>query len=423
MRASSTFLCCLFLLQTAQAQRGPAPVVVSPVVERELRQDLSFVGTVRASRQSRVASDVEGRVLQLVVREGQSVEAGQELVRIRSTELDIELAGARAELDLRQQELLELKNGTRPEELERAEAVVASTQAEVLYREWALKKTENLLKNQGTSEDSYRQALLALERAQALAREARAALDLAVAGPRTEAIAQAEARVAVQAQQILRLEDRQLRYQVRAPFAGYVVAELTEAGQWLDRGSAVIELAQLDTLKVSVAVPEDFVTQLQLGDSVKLVIDAVPDEDFVGEIVQIVPRADLSSRSFPVHIRLINRVRLGMPLLQAGMRARALLSVGDSRPALLVPKDAIVLGGRQSLVYVLVDDPENAGGKLVQPVTVKLGSAWLDALKVEGELQVGQQVVVRGNERLRPGQAVFVQEVLPTLEEPLHAPD
>jgi multidrug efflux pump subunit AcrA (membrane-fusion protein) len=102
-----------------------------------------------------------------------------------------------------------------------------------------------------------------------------------------------------------------------------------------------------------------------------------------------------------VLVRIANVVEDDRPLLAEGMFVRALLPVGKPRPALLVPKDALVLGGPQPLVYVVAGD-----GRTVQPVLVEMAGAVDGRVAVRGSLAAGQRVVVRGNERLRPGAPV-----------------
>jgi hypothetical protein len=83
------------------------------------------------------------------------------------------------------------------------------------------------------------------------------------------------------------------------------------------------------------------------------------------------------------------------------------LAVGQPEPALLVPKDALVLGGPSPVVYVVRADPQTQQPSAV-PVPVQVGVAAEDLIQVSGELQAGQRIVVQGNERLRPGSPVNV---------------
>jgi hypothetical protein len=87
--------------------------------------------------------------------------------------------------------------------------------------------------------------------------------------------------------------------------------------------------------------------------------------------------------------------------------------------AMLVPKDALVLGGPQPVVFVVdMAAPDAKQGK-ARPVPVQLGVAEGNMIQVTGGVQPGQMVVVQGNERLRPGQDVQIQRVLPPAEYPI----
>ena len=87
--------------------------------------------------------------------------------------------------------------------------------------------------------------------------------------------------------------------------------------------------------------------------------------------------------------------------------ARVHLPIGSRQDAILVPKDSLVLGGQQPIVYAVIPG-EGEKPASVRPVSVLIGTAIGEWIEVKALLQPGEQVVTRGNERLRPGQAVAV---------------
>jgi hypothetical protein len=89
-----------------------------------------------------------------------------------------------------------------------------------------------------------------------------------------------------------------------------------------------------------------------------------------------------------------------------------MLPTGDKQLALLVPKDALVLGGAQPVVFIVNLADANAKQGKVQQMPVHLGLAEGSLIQVRGGLTAGQMVVVQGNERLFPGQDVIVQRVI-----------
>ncbi|MFO0897573.1 MAG: biotin/lipoyl-binding protein [Pirellulales bacterium] len=173
----------------AAAQPGPVPVSVAQVVERPVRATRSFAGTIMPVRKSVVGSAVDGRVEQFLVNEGDRVTKGQPLAQLRTKLLELQIAGAKAERELRKHELTELQNGSRPEEIAQAKAKSAASQALYDYHRGRLKRAE-ALRNQprAISEDEMQEATSATESALQVMLESKAALDLDLAGPREERI-------------------------------------------------------------------------------------------------------------------------------------------------------------------------------------------------------------------------------------------
>jgi len=404
-------LACSAVAAAPPAEDRAAPVEVAPVRRVDLATGQSFVGTVYPARSSDVGSAVDGRIVALPVREGQAVEAGEPVAELLRGLLEIELAGSMAELDRRQQLLAELQAGSRPEELEQARADVARLEAGVEYTRSRFNRVERLVTRGTATTDELQDALAEVRQADAGLRRSRAALAMAEAGPRVEQIAQAAAAVAVQRAAVDRIEDQLKKHTIRSPFAGWVVERFTEKGEWVSRGGLVATVVELDQVEVEVQVPERLVSTLRRGMEVRLEFEAAPTTTWIGTINQVVPQADLLSRSFPVKVLLDNRVEDATPVLRGGMLARAWLPVGRVGQTLVVPKDAVVLGGPTPVVYTVqpsAGQPADGttGTGIVEPVPVRLGAAVEGAVGVEGSLAVGTLVVTRGNERLRPGLSV-----------------
>lgn len=381
------------------------PVAVALVERQELAAGQSFVGTVFPVRVSDVGSAVDGRVVRLPVVAGQHVAAGQPIAELLRGLLEIERAGTLAELDRRRQVLAELRAGSRPEEIDQRRAAVQGLEAQLEYATSRLNRLRRLAERGTSTADELLDGETEYRRVEAELRSGRAAMALAEAGPRKEQIAQAAAAVAAQEADVERIDDQLAKHTIRSPFSGWVVERFTEEGQWLARGGLVARIVELDTVEIDVRVPELSIGSLSTGQDVRLEFDAAPNETWIGRVEHVVPQADLLSRSFPVKVRLANRVVDGQPLLRGGMLARAWLPVGRSGLATVVPKDALVLGGGGPIVYVVTAEGDSLRGT-VRPVPVAIGAAVGGAVEIRDGLEPGQMVVVRGNERLRPGMAV-----------------
>lgn len=387
------------------------PVVVARVEQQELALGQSFVGTVYPARVSDVGSAVDGRVVKLPVLEGQHVAAGQPIAELLRGLLEIEKAGAVAELDRRRQLLAELKAGSRPEEIDQRRAAVQGLEARAEYARSRLERLRRLAQRGTSTADELLDGETEFRQVEADLRSSRAALELAEAGPREEQIAQATAAVAAQEAEVERINDQLGKHTIRSPFEGWIVDRFTEEGQWVARGGLVARVAELSRVEVEAQVPELAIASLATGMDVRLEFDAARDQTWIGRIERVVPQADLLSRSFPVKVSLENRIVNGQPVLRGGMLARAWLPVGKTGLATVVPKDALVLGTGQPLVFAVDPSPGPPGTGVVRPVRVSLGATVGDSVEVTSPIDPGSLVVIRGNERLRPGMNVSFSAV------------
>jgi len=398
------------------AGQAAVPVAVARVATARLATGQSFVGTVLPARTSDVGSAVDGRVLELPIVDGQRVDSGQPIAELLRKLLEIERSGAAAELDRRRQVLAELQAGSRPEEIDQARAEVAGFEARLDYARSRLARLGKLAERGTSTVDELQDAQTALRTIESELAGGRAKLAQAEAGPRKEQIAQAAAAAAAQEAEVERIDDQLAKHTIRAPFDGWVVQRFAEKGQWLARGGLVARIAELDTVEVEARVPESSIAGIGIGTEVRLEFDAAPREPWTGTVAAVVPQADLLSRSFPVKISVPNRIVSGIPVLKGGMLARAWLPVGKADTVTVVPKDAVVLGGLQPLVYVVetgTADAATATTGTVRPLPVALGAAVEGSVEIRDGLRPGTLVVTRGNERLRPGMAVSFQPPQP----------
>jgi len=405
IRWMGILLFVLLALPLTAQEMPPAPVVVSRAVERDVASRRTFVGTVEAARVSLVGNQLDGVVVEHLCREGQRVSAGQPLAKLRTRLIQIRIEAAVAERKLRIEELAELRNGSRKEDVDQARARVTQAESTLELQRWKLDRGKELFDKSVISEGELKDLALAMRVGGTSLDSARAALTLIEAGPRKERILQAQARLAVRGAIVAQLEDELERHTIRAPFDGYVVAEHTEVGQWLRQGDPVAEIAALDEVDVVVPVLEDDALKISLGLEVPIRVAALPDLKLRGRISAVVPKADRRARTFPVKIRLKNPRQDGGVLLKDGMSVTVYAPVGKTRRVLLVNKDALVLGGATPVVYVVTGDA-------VVPVPVRVGIAVDGHVQVDGALKAGALVVVRGNERLRPGQKVRITETV-----------
>jgi HlyD family secretion protein len=206
-----------------------------------------------------------GRLLELNVREGQRVKAGDLLARVAAEELDAAVARDQAGFDSADAKRLELDRGSRVEDIAQGEARVHDAEAALKLADESLRRAQHLVGERVVSQADLDNAVSARDRAAAaLNLQAKALAELR-AGARIEQ-RQAGGAEARKAQAVLQQSRLQASFtEVRAPFDGVVTHRLREPGSVIGAGQPVITLARLDQLWVRIYLPQSLQAEARLG--------------------------------------------------------------------------------------------------------------------------------------------------------------
>jgi membrane fusion protein (multidrug efflux system) len=182
---------------------------------------------------------------------------------------------------------------------------------------------------------------------------------------------------------------------IRAPFEGFVGLRRINIGDYATVGQELVEVVQLDPLRVEFSVPETLLSKVKPDQLIEVAVDAYPDEIFRGTITAVAPRSDAQGHSFQVRASLPN----GDLKLRPGLFVQVRISLGVKTNAVVIPEQAIWPIGQNKTVYVVVD------GKAEQRV-VRLGERLPGAVEVVSGLKVGEVIVTAGQLKLYDGAAV-----------------
>lgn len=391
------------------AARPAALVRVTSVVAEDVAPETIVTGTVIARRTSVVASGSDGKVDTFDVREGDIVEVNQQLSVLNMVTTELGIQEAEKVLQEREFMLAELQSGSRVEEI--AEAKARMEGAEVTMKVMADKynRMARIVKDSGGSQNDLDDAREKAQAAQQMFLATKAQAQLVTAGPRVEQISQAEARRDAQRDQVAYLKAEKEKRFTKAPFAGIVVHEFTQRGQWLSKADPVATVADiLEVVHVIANVDQRDLPYVQIGAEVELEIDATAQKKWKGTVITIVPRSDWESgsRTFPVKVEVANVMKESgshkFPTLTEGMLARVTFK-GPPHLATLVPKDSIVRSEAGSKLFVVLGDPEKPGTGKAKPVMLQEGLSFGNRVEILGsDLQPGMPVVIEGAERLQP---------------------
>jgi len=203
----------------------------------------------------------------------------------------------------------------------------------------------------------------------------------------------------------LKLAQIELNYAViRAPFPGVVTVKHTEVGAYVRAGDAVVTLVNDQALEIEADVPARRVSGLTPGREVKF---DMAGQTYTATVRAVVPVDSALTRTRAV--RFVPQFKAGMDGFAVNESVTVAVPIGASRNVVSVHKDAVIHRGEATIVFVVAETkavkPPMVLGKAL-PRPVKLGDAVGGRFVVTGGLKPGDLVVVRGNERLRPGQMV-----------------
>ncbi len=349
-----TFLVAL-LPGFVAAQGRPAGVQTDLVEMREMTETVTVFGQIVAVRESDVATRVSGIVNEVPIQVGSVVAKGDILALMDTARLGIELASAEADLAI-------------------ATAGLEVAQAQADRVQTAFERAENLLENASISTAQF---------------DDRASDRAAAQG----GLAQARARIAAAENAIALARYNFDNATVRAPFDGIVLDVVTQVGQFASSGSQVATLLDVGTMEVEANVPSRFIQALEPGRDVMGENDA--GRALTMTLRAVLPTEFSETRTRPVRFTL----REIDPSFAIGQPVTLDVPIGAAREVVVVPKDALVQARGGWTAFV------NEDGKAA-PRTVTIGAALGDTFEVVSGLVPGDEVVVRGNERLRPGQDI-----------------
>src|SRR6185295_17846907 len=271
----------------------PVAVRMIPVEQKQLRRNVESVGSLFPLDEVTVSSEVEGRVEQVVVDVGDRVAAGQTIVKVVPTELQLTLDQQRAGLQQARARLglsdkgEDFKDASGAAEVKKAAADLADAKQKYLRAKTLFE--QGLLPKQSFDEAESRH------------NAARAAYDLAV-----QSVENLRAQLAQSSAATALAQKKVGDSIIRAPFAGQVKERSVTQGQYLKVQTPVMVIVDIDPMRVRLRVPEKMAAWVKNGQEVTVSVEAHPDRTFTGKIWRINPSVDQQTRSFEVEALIDN---------------------------------------------------------------------------------------------------------------------
>lgn len=330
------------------------PADVARVEKREIMRSIAFSGSLAPVVQTTVKSRVAGEVSRVLVREGESVAAGQVLAQVETADLQSRLDAQQASLE----------------------------EARARYDIAEKNRTNNmaLLHQKFISQNAYDTTLSVHDAAAASVRSA-----------------EAQVRIAQKA-----MNDAT----VRAPFSGIVARKLANAGEKVGIDSPLFALVDLGVMEIEAPAPASEIPSIKVGQPVSFRVDGFAGRKFDGQIERINPQAEQNSRAITVYISVTNRDGA----LKGGMFAKGDIQVGRTAPSNVIPAGAVRDEAGQTFVFTIED------GKIARrPVKLGLADPQLGMVEITQGLEEGLDVVSVRATGLKVGApaAIKAKEIAP----------
>jgi RND family efflux transporter MFP subunit len=337
----------------------PASVVIDMVIQETIGQTTPVIGRLVALEAGPIAARIGGAVDNMRVDVGDRVEAGSIL----------------AVLD---RERLELERDRYASLVTQQAARLTTARADQKKARNALKRLEGIRKSGAFSQARYDDAVQEVTM-------------------QTGGVAVARAQIAQAQNQLQRAERDLTDAEIRAPFPGVVSKTHTEVGAYLSVGTPVVTIINDTNLDIEADVPANRLAGLTPDTVVGVRLD--DGSQTTAKLRAIVPSENPRTRTRPV--RFIPDISRITKALANNQSVTVLIPVGDSRTAVTVSKDAIIERAGRMTVFLVQNGT-------AQPTQVMIGESSGDRFIIRSGLKPGDQVVIRGNEQLRPGQRLII---------------
>jgi RND family efflux transporter MFP subunit len=359
-------------LAARSAQQPAATVDVEVVAVSSIADIYRASGTVRARQFAAIAAKIAANILEVRVRTGDHVQAGQTLLILDRRDL---------EANLRRTEAAGAEAASAVTETESA---IASARASAELARVTHKRFQDLLAKASVSQQEF-------DESQARLKSAEAALEMAVSKLRQVEARRSQIEAEVAAARVA------LGYAtLAAPFAGLVTERKADPGSLATPGVPLLTLEREGNLRLEASIDESRSGLARIGDTVAIEINGL-NRTVSGRVGEIVPSVDPTTRTFIAKIDLP-----AVPGLRAGMFGRAAFAAGK-REAVLVPQSAVLERGQIQSVHVVEGDTARLR-------FVTLGEARDNRREVLSGLTAGERIVLATQHLLADGGRVAIQK-------------
>ncbi|MBC9784587.1 efflux RND transporter periplasmic adaptor subunit [Heliobacterium chlorum] len=373
-------------------------VVVETVGDQGLNKARVVAGRVMGDTESAIMSKLNARIVKVACDVGQEVQAGQPLIYLDDRDFRASLAQAEANLKGAQARLADTEKGARAQDRQQLQERIEAAAAALDNAKKTLERSQSLFDAGATPKTQLESAQLAYTQAQSTYDQLIQQQSLMNEGATAETLENLRATV----QQMSALVDMaRLNLEatvIPAPVSGRIASKPVHEGEMASTAPApnvLLTIVSSDPV-VEASVPEEYIKQIQVGQTMKVRIEQVSSEIVEAKVVAISPIANSASKEYPV--------KLSLPqsgLWKSGMYAEVTLPEAGTSQRIVVPKDALVKRGSDRVIMV-------TDGSTVSSRSVTLGRSDGSNIEILGGLNAGDKIITVGQNELKDGDKIQV---------------
>ena len=360
----------------------------------------TYTGEIASLRASELGFERSGQLVEVLVSEGDVVEAGTPLARLDIRNLQTQRQQLLAEKARANAQLMELEAGARSEDIAAAAAAVRDLEEQLQLQQVQRTRRESLYTQGAISREELDEFSFGEGSIQARLDQSRSQLEELQNGTRPEQVMAQQALVRQLAASVADLDVTIAKSTMQAPIAGVIASKQVDEGTVVGAGQSVIRLLESATPEARVGMPIDAIEQLNIGDEKTVYLGERP---YAATVSSILPEVDAQTRTQTAVLALESAAA---SQANSGQTVRVSFQETIPTEGMWLPTEALTQGIRGLwMCYVLVSN-ENSEEYRVQPQAVEIIYQDSDRALVRGTLQPDDRVVATGPHRLVPGQLV-----------------
>jgi multidrug efflux pump subunit AcrA (membrane-fusion protein) len=381
----------------AQIQAQPLPVKTTQIqLVQNYQTAQSYTGEVVAKRTSEVGFERSGKLIEVLVDEGDRVSKGAVLAKLDTANLQAQRRSLVAQKAQAEARLVELKNGARSEQITAARARVRDIEKQLKLERLKSDRRKYLYEQGAISREQFDEVAFNSQALSERLNNARSGLEELLNGTRYEQKAAQKAAVDQLSAEITNLDITIAKSTLKSPFSGTIGLRTADEGTVVEAGKSVVRLVEDSQPEVKIGVPINVARELIPGSQKELEIGG---KNYSARVKSILPEVDTATRTRTVILQLESTAKVSPREI-----ARFKVIQNVATEGYWLPITALVKGDRGLWAcYAVID--ENGNSKVERRLIEVLETNGKKVL-VRGTIQAGDTIVIDGTQRLVPGQLV-----------------